>query len=65
MDLHRIRYRGDKEDVELLFKDYNLEGIISTSEERQKMEESDRASLTSLRKQNKSSIWKVTTKSFV
>ena len=41
MDLHRIRYRGDKEDVELLFKDYNLEGIISTSEERQKMEESD------------------------
>ena len=40
MDLHRIRYRGDKEDVERLFKDYNLEGIISTSEERQKMEES-------------------------
>ena len=41
MDLHRIRYRGDKEDVELLFKDYNLEGIISTSEERQKLEESN------------------------
>jgi hypothetical protein len=61
MDLHRIRYRGDKEDVELLFKDYNLEGIISTSEERQKME----ASLTSLRKQNKSSIWEATMKSFV
>ena len=40
MDLHRIRYRGDKEDVELLFKDYNLEGIISTSEERQRLEES-------------------------
>ena len=41
MDLLRIRYRGDKKDVELLFKDYNLEGIISTSEERQKMEESN------------------------
>jgi hypothetical protein len=41
MDLHRIRYRGDKEDVELLFRDYNLEGIISTSEERQKLEESN------------------------
>ena len=41
MDLHRIRYRGDREDVELLFKDYNLEGIISTSEERMKLEESD------------------------
>ena len=41
MDLPRIRYRGDKEDVELLFRDYNLEGIISTSEERQKMEESN------------------------
>ncbi len=41
MDLHRIRYRGDREDVELLFKDYNLEGIISTSEERQKLEESN------------------------
>jgi uncharacterized tellurite resistance protein B-like protein len=41
MDLHRIRYRGDKEDVELLFKDYNLEGIISTSEERQRLEESN------------------------
>ena len=41
MDLLRIRYRGDKEDVELLFRDYNLEGIISTSEERQKMEESN------------------------
>jgi uncharacterized tellurite resistance protein B-like protein len=40
MDLHRIRYRGDKEDVELLFRDYNLEGIISASEERQKLEES-------------------------
>jgi hypothetical protein len=47
MDLHRIRYRGDKEDVELLFKDYNLEGIISTSEERQKMEESDEATMKS------------------
>ncbi|MGD8963694.1 MAG: M48 family metallopeptidase, partial [Desulfobacterales bacterium] len=34
-------YRGDKEDVELLFRDYNLEGIISTSEERQKLEESN------------------------
>lgn len=41
MDLHRIRYRGDKEDVDLLFRDYNLEGIISTSEERQKLEESN------------------------
>jgi len=41
MDLRRIRYRGDKEDVELLFKDYNLEGIISTSEERQRLEESN------------------------
>ncbi|MGD8992266.1 MAG: M48 family metallopeptidase [Desulfobacterales bacterium] len=41
MDLHRIRYRGDKKDVELLFRDYNLEGIISTSEERQKLEESN------------------------
>jgi len=41
MDLLSIRYRGDKEDVELLFRDYNLEGIISTSEERQKMEESN------------------------
>jgi uncharacterized tellurite resistance protein B-like protein len=41
MDLQRIRYRGDKEDVDLLFEDYNLEGIISTSEERQKMEESN------------------------
>ena len=41
MDLPRIRYRGDKKDVELLFRDYNLEGIISTSEERQKMEESN------------------------
>jgi hypothetical protein len=41
MDLQRIRYRGDKADVDLLFKDYNLEGIISTSEERQKMEESN------------------------
>ncbi|MGD9172581.1 MAG: M48 family metallopeptidase [Desulfobacterales bacterium] len=41
MDLHRMRYRGDKEDVELLFRDYNLEGIISTSEERQKLEESN------------------------
>jgi len=41
MDLQRIRYRGDKEDVDLLFKDYNLEGIISTSEERQKLEESN------------------------
>ena len=41
MDLHRIRYRGDKEDVELLFKEYNLEGIISASEDRQKLEESD------------------------
>ena len=41
MDLHRIRYRGDKQDVELLFRDYNLEGIISTSEERQKLEESN------------------------
>ena len=41
MDLHRIRYRGDKEDVELLFKEYNLEGIISASEDRQKLEESN------------------------
>ena len=41
MDLLSIRYRGDKEDVDLLFRDYNLEGIISTSEERQKMEESN------------------------
>jgi uncharacterized tellurite resistance protein B-like protein len=41
MDLHRIRYRGDNEDVELLFKEYNLEGIISASEDRQKLEESD------------------------
>ena len=41
MDLLSIRYRGDKEDVELLFRDYNIEGIISTSEERQKMEESN------------------------
>ena len=41
MDLQRIRYRGDKADVDLLFKDYNLEGIISTSEERQKLEESN------------------------
>ena len=41
MDLQRIRYRGDKADVDLLFRDYNLEGIISTSEERQKMEESN------------------------
>ncbi|MBW2435794.1 MAG: M48 family metalloprotease [Deltaproteobacteria bacterium] len=41
MDLHRIRYRGDKEDVDLLFRDYNLEGIISTSEERQKLGESN------------------------
>ncbi|MEJ2220237.1 MAG: M48 family metallopeptidase [Desulfobacterales bacterium] len=41
MDLHRIRYRGDKQDVELLFKEYNLEGIISASEDRQKLEESN------------------------
>ena len=41
MDLHRIRYRGDKDDVELLFKEYNLEGIISASEDRQKLEESN------------------------
>jgi hypothetical protein len=41
MELHRIRYRGDKEDVELLFKEYNLEGIISASEDRQKLEESN------------------------
>jgi hypothetical protein len=41
MDLLSIRYRGDKEDVDLLFRDYNLEGIISTSEEQQKMEESN------------------------
>lgn len=41
MDLHRIRYRGDKEDVELLFREYNLEGIISASEDRQKLEESN------------------------
>jgi hypothetical protein len=41
MDLHRIRYRGDKEDVELLFNEYNLEGIISASEDRQKLEESN------------------------
>jgi len=41
MELLSIRYRGDKEDVDLLFKDYNLEGIISTSEDRQKMEESN------------------------
>ena len=41
MDLHRIRYRGDKADVELLFKEYNLEGIISASEDRQKLEESN------------------------
>ena len=41
MNLLSIRYRGDKEDVDLLFRDYNLEGIISTSEERQKMEESN------------------------
>jgi hypothetical protein len=41
MDLHRIRYRGDKDDVELLFKEYNLEGIISASEDQQKLEESN------------------------